>query len=113
MFEYKKNRIEINNSIYYFKFDIRTVIPYKNNYIVLLSIPFNDSEINNLYCLNSHAELLWQSQDLSLLYQNSKNLLPYEQMGFKDGYIYASDFYGRNYKINVNNGKIEGFDIVK
>ena len=25
-------------------------------------------------------------------------------MGFKDGYIYASDFYGRNYKINVNNG---------
>lgn len=47
---------------------------------------------------------MWQSQDLSLLYQNSKNLLPYEQMGFKDGYIYASDFYGRNYKINVNNG---------
>jgi outer membrane protein assembly factor BamB len=113
MFKIKNNRIEINSSMYDFKFDIRTVIQYKNNYIVLLSIPFNDSEINNVYCLNSNAELLWQSQDLSSLYQNSKNLLPYEQMRMKDGYIYASDFYGRNYKINANNGKIEGFDIVK
>lgn len=34
-------------------------------------------------------------------------------MGIKDDIIFASDFYGRNYKINDNNGKIEKFNIVK
>ena len=31
----------------------------------------------------------------------------------KDDTIFASDFYGRNYKINVDSGKIEEFDVVK
>ena len=29
------------------------------------------------------------------------------------GAIYASDFYGRNYKINIESGKVEKFYIVK
>ena len=37
----------------------------------------------------------------------------YGQMEIKDDIIFASDFYGRNYKINANDGKIEGFDMVK
>ena len=34
-------------------------------------------------------------------------------MGIKDDIIFTTDFYGRNYQINVNNGKIEGVKIVK
>ena len=80
---------------------------------VLLGIPFNKTEINNIYCLDAQARLIWQSEDLSIRYPALKNLLPYEQMGIKDDTIFASDFYGRNYKINVDSGKIEEFDVVK
>ena len=48
MYQYEKNHIEINNNSYSFEFDIRAVIEYKENYIVLLAIPFNKTEINNI-----------------------------------------------------------------
>ncbi len=113
MYFYEKNHIEINNSNYDFDFDIRTVIQYKETYVVLLAIPFNRTEINNIYCIDEDAKLVWQAEDLSIRYPELKNLLPYEQMGIKDDIIFASDFYGRSYKINVNNGKIEGVKTVK
>ena len=34
-------------------------------------------------------------------------------MGIKDDIIFASDFYGRNYQIKVNSGKIEGVETFK
>ena len=113
MYKYEKNHIEINNYSYDFEFDIRTVIAHKEKYIVLLAIPFNKTEINNIYCLNERAKLVWRSENLSVRYPDLNNLLPYEQMGIKDDAIFASDFYGRNYKINVSNGNVEELDIVK
>lgn len=113
MYQYEKNHIEINNNSYDFEFDIRAVIEHKEKYVVLLAIPFNKTEINNIYCLDGQAKLIWQSEDLSVRYPELKNLLPYEQMGIKDDIIFASDFYGRNYQINVNTGKIEGVKTVK
>ena len=103
---------QINNS-YSFEFDIRAVIEYKENYIVLLAIPFNKTEINNIYCLDAKARLIWQVEDLSVRYPELKKPLPYEQMGIKDDIIFASDFYGRNYQIKVNSGKIEGVKTFK
>ena len=113
MYQYEKNHIEINNNSYDFEFDIRAVIEHKEKYVVLLAIPFNKTEINNIQCLDGQAKLIWQSEDISVRYPELKNLLPYEQMGIKDDIIFASDFYGRNYQINVNTGKIEGVKTVK
>lgn len=114
MYQYEENHIEINNNNNYdFEFDIRAVIVHKEKYVVLLAIPFNKTEINNIYCLDGQAKLIWQSEDISVRHPELKNLLPYEQMGIKDDIIFASDFYGRNYQINVNTGKIEGVRTVK
>lgn len=113
MYQYEKNHIEINNNCYEFQFNIRAVIEFKKKYMVLLAIPFNQTEINNIYCLDDQAKLVWRAEDLSLRYPELKNLLPYEQMGIQDDIIFASDFYGRNYQINVNNGKVEGIKTVK
>ena len=79
MYQYEKNHIEINNNSCDFQFNIRTVIQHGKNYVVLLSIPFNQTEINNIYCMDAKAKLLWRSEDLSMLYPKLKNLLPYEQ----------------------------------
>ena len=112
MYQYDKKHIEINNCGYEFQYDIRTVVQHKGKYIVLLGIPFTCDEINNIYCLDEQANLVWQSEDLATLYPKLINLA-YEHMGIKDDVLYASDFCGRLYRINVNNGKIEGCDIVK
>lgn len=112
MYQYDKKHIVINNISYDFQYDIRTVVQYKEKYIVLLGIPFNIEEINNIYCLDAQANLVWQSEDLHYLYPELKNL-PYEQMAIKGGFVFASDFYGRNYKINADNGKIEECIVVK
>lgn len=63
--------------------------------------------------MDSQANLVWQSEDLASHYPELKNLLPYEQMGIINDTIFASDFYGRNYAINADSGKIEDVNIVK
>lgn len=113
MHQYEKKYIDINGNRHNFEFDIRTVVQYKEKYIVLLGIPFNKTEINNIYCLDAQANIIWQSEDLPTRYPELQNILPYEQMGIKDGVIFASDFYGRSYKINVDSGKVEEMNIVK
>lgn len=112
MYKVYESVIIINEYKKEFPFEIRSVIQYDDKYIVLLSIPFDKNDINNIYCINTRTELIWQSQDLNVLYPNMKNI-PYEQMGMKDNSLFASDFYGRNYKIDVQNGKILDCNIVK
>lgn len=112
MYSVKDNTLFINSKYVKFGFDIRCTIEYKKHVLVLLSIPFTRNDINNIYCINQLGEIVWQVEDLNFLYPNLKNL-PYEQMGIKDDILYASDFYGRNYSIDLDTGKIKGCNIVK
>lgn len=112
MYQYSEKNIKIGGVCRNFEHDIRTILQYKEKYIVLLAIPFDSEEINNIYCLNSSADLVWQVEDLSTLYPSMLNLA-YEHIGIKDGAIFATDFYGRSYKINIDSGLIEGYNLVK
>lgn len=112
MYEYENNQIEINRHKYCFDYNIGTVIYYQKKYIVMLTIPDEAADINNIFCLDEQANLLWQSEDLNLLYPGYKNE-PYANVGIKDGYIYASDFVGCNYKISLETGKIVGCQVNK
>ena len=113
MYHYNNKTLIIDYNEKTFAHNIRSVEQYKDTYIVLLSIPYGDTEINNLYGLDSEANIIWQSEDISTRFPDFKNILPYEQFGIKDGYIFASDFLGRNYQINAANGKIENCCLVK
>lgn len=112
MHNVKDNTLFINSKHVKFDFNIRNTIEYLGCVLVLLSIPFTRNDINNIYCVNEFGEIIWQSEDLKLLYPNLKNL-PYEQMGIKDDILYASDFYGRSYRIDLYTGRIKGCNIVK
>ena len=113
MYQYKKNRIEINGNAYEFEFEIRSVVQYKENYIVLLTIPYSSKEINNIYSLDAEAKIKWRAEDLACKFPKLKNLLPYEDMGIKDDKIFATDFYGRNFALNAATGEIDDYSIVK
>ncbi len=112
MYQYKENYIEINGNRREFKYNIGKVEQYKNTYMVLVGEPFDKTELNNVYCLDEQANVVWQSEDLGKLYPTIKNL-PYIRMAIVDDVIYACDFMGRNYLINVETGKIEGCKFVK
>ncbi|WP_298844996.1 hypothetical protein [Clostridium sp.] len=112
MYSIKENILFSDSIKLEFNFNIRSFIEYFDKVIVLLSIPFTKDDINNIYCIDKFGKVVWQSENLNLIYPNLKNL-PYEQMGIKDNILYASDFYSRNYLINVDTGKIEGCNIVK
>lgn len=112
MYSIKENILFIDSIKVEFNFNIRSAVEYFDKVIILLSIPYTKNDINNIYCIDKSGKIVWQSEDLKLLYPNLKNL-PYEQMGIKDNTLYASDFYGRSYSINVDTGKIEGCSIVK
>ena len=48
MYQYDGKRIIINNICYDFGHEIRTVLEHKGKYIILLAIPFDSEEINNI-----------------------------------------------------------------
>ena len=48
MCQYDGKRIRINNVCYDFEYEIRTVLEHAGKYIILLAIPFDSEEINNI-----------------------------------------------------------------
>lgn len=113
MFSYEGNIIRIDDNEHTFQFDIRSVLVCKAYYVVLLSIPFNSNFVNNIYCLDDMAQIVWQSEDILQKYPDLKNPLPYEQMILDKNKLYASDFFGRNFYIDTKTGKILLYNIGK
>ena len=111
-FSYKGNSLKIGERSKEFTYLIRDAKLCKDKVIVLLEIPFKDDEINNLYALNEKCEIIWKVEDLKAIFK-SQVLLPYEQMIIEDNIVIVSDFYGRRYYINCDDGKIIKRDITK
>ena len=76
-----------------------------NQVIVLLSIPFNVDEIDNIYAVSLDCKINWKVESLSIINPNGNNL-PYENMFLNNEELTATDFYGRRYFINTINGTI-------
>ena len=69
----------------------------------------NIIEKNNIVAVDFQGKIIWITNNHGYV----KNNLPFEQMIFKDGWIYASDFYARRFKINYRTGDIENVTIAK
>jgi len=109
---YDQNHLIIGDMKKTFKHDIQKVIVLKDKAVVLLSIPQNDDTIDNIFALSHEVETIWQAESLKKLYPDEINL-PYEYMDEEGDIIKATDFYGRRYFINVENGHIIKRDFVK
>lgn len=111
MLEYKKHQlIENGEIIKSFKFEIRNVIEYGDEFIVLLGIPFdNESEKNNILRIDASGNVVWTINNSGY----SNNSYPFEQMTLSDGWLYATDFYGRKLKVDIKTGKIVDLTLSK
>lgn len=81
----------------------------KNKVIVLLSIPYHDNTLDNIYAVSEDLEILWRVESMAVDYPR----LPYEQMIIHGEEIQATDFYGIRIFISGKTGKIIKKDIVK
>ncbi len=116
MFITNGNELRIDNRIIRFRYPIRTTIEYKDSCIVLVGIPFEDSEtINNIVCYNSDGEIVWQVEDMKKRYPDWGKYAyqPYETMGLSNGVLYASTFNGWSYHIDPETGRFLGYHFVK
>ncbi|EHI97938.1 hypothetical protein CDLVIII_1238 [Clostridium sp. DL-VIII] len=107
-----ENILTINTIDVRFDHNIRDVKICGELIIVLLAIPFNETELDNLYAISKYGKTVWRVQGLNKVFPNQNNL-PYEQMNVKENEITVTDFYARRYFINPLNGNIEKRDIGK
>ena len=112
MFSYKEKTILINEHQRQFDYPIRDVIRYNELFIVLLGIPFDKDYINNIFCLDDTANIVWQAEDISNKYDVPQKL-PYEQMAVDGERLFASDFYGRCFVFEANTGRVLDRKLVK
>ena len=111
MVKIEKNKLIINEVVIKeFNYQVRTIIEVEDIIIVLLEIPFDNTiEKNNIIAVDFQGNTIWVISNHGYV----KNNLPFEQMVLKDGWIYASDFYARRFKINYRTGIIADVSIAK
>ena len=111
MLEYKKHQlIENGEIIKSFTFEIRNIIELVDGCIVLLEVPFdNDIEKNNILRVYCSGNIVWTIDNSGY----SNNIYPFEQMTLSDGWLYATDFYGRRLKVDIKTGKIVDMTLSK
>ena len=69
MYRFEKNELIINGKKRTFEYEIRQVFESYECYYVLLSIPFDKSEMNNIFCIDKNNDLIWRVQDLNIYFQ--------------------------------------------
>lgn len=111
MLEYKKHQLLVNGEVIKsFTFEIRNIIELVDECIVLLEIPFdNEIEKNNILRVDASGNVVWTIDNSG--YNN--NIYPFEQMTYREGWLYAIDFYGRRLKVDIKTGKIVDLTLSK
>lgn len=97
------------------KYPIKKVEKVGNKYIVLLKIPrveLGIEELNNIVCYNAKGEKCWRISNALPTGIISKEQIPYVTIQVVEKELYATDFWGRKFKVNVESGKLLDVKIV-
>lgn len=110
--KFRKNNLIINGKPMRFDYEVGDAFAVDNKIIFLLRIPSGNDTLRNIYCLSEDYQFVWQVQSALEAYPEIGEELSFEGMSLRDnGNISAYDFYGRNFDIDVTNGKILSFKI--
>ena len=85
-------------------------------YVVLLKIPrveLGAEELNNILCYNENGEMCWRISDKLPSNIVSKEQIPYVAIQIMNGKLYATDFWGRKFNVDVENGNLMDVKIVR
>ncbi len=107
-----KSELQIGRKLVKFDYNIKEIVEYGNEIIILLEIPHTDNELNNIYSYNKNGIKSWRV-DIRFDEYGIKNKLPFEMIRIIDEKLFASDFYGRRFEIDLKTGISKAYDVVK
>lgn len=111
---YVDNVLTLPNKTVKFPFDIDSMIVFNGVFVVLLDIPNEDNTIDNIYAFNIDGKKLWKVQSVNKVYPNITKFSPYVGMSLlENGNISATNYFGMNYEISIENGTILSKRMVK
>lgn len=113
--EINHNQLDVNGSkTVTFKHNIHSVIILDYQVIVLLEIPKNCYETDNVYSVSLNGEIQWQIQSRTASseeYSKMSILMPYVGMHIReDNMLQVNDFSGGRYIFDPEDGHIIGRD---
>lgn len=109
------NILNIGDTKITVKYPIKQVENIGGKYVVLLKIPrveLGPEELNNILCYDENGEMCWQISDILPPSIVSKEQIPYVAIQIMNGKLYATDFWGRKFNVNTENGKLIDVKIV-
>lgn len=109
---YNNNALEINGKKVVFDDNIYQVKEKFDKIYILLDISpkkeLSYDDYHNIYCYSIKGNRLWQ---IGIRPKGDDAI--YTMINLDDYCLYANDFLGRRYKVNVETGRIEGMGIAK
>ena len=100
-----KNALYINDKLITFDFDIDTLIVMDDKIIVLLDIPYDSSELDNIYAVNLSGKIIRRIEKVAKKFPKLRHD-PYVGISMLDDKLLARQFYGQRYLIDPATGKI-------
>jgi hypothetical protein len=115
-FEIIKNKLITNEFEKNFEYDVKKVEYLDGIYIVLLDIPNDCNEIDNIFGVDISGRAIWRIENPSISFPTEKtgnpefdNLTESVYVGLivnQEKEIYAVTFWGIKYKFNYKTGKL-------
>lgn len=112
VFNQWNNEIVIDGKRIGFNYKIRYVKEVNDILIVLLEIPNDSVYLNNVFGINKIGEIKWRIHTISEI-APIKNQLPFENLMVNGDNVCVSDFYGRRFLLNTDNGEASLQGIVR
>lgn len=109
------NTLTIGRTAINVKYPIKQIEKINGKYIVLLKIPrveLGVDELNNILCYNEQGKMCWKISNKLPSNIVSKEQIPYIAIRVTDGKLYATDFWGRKFNVDTENGKLIDVKIV-
>lgn len=115
IFSFENNILCINNIKIATKYPIKDVGRVNDKYVILLKIPrveLGMDELNNILCYDDKGKMCWQISNKLPPSISCKDQMPYVAIQIIDRELYATDFWGRKFSVDVNNGELKDVRIV-
>ena len=95
-----------------FKFEVGDVIETNDIVVVRLNIPADNETRQNVFALKKDAKFIWQIESSLKIYPEISVELPYDNISIlENGHLSVSDFFGRTFEVDINNGKLLNFSV--
>ncbi len=114
-YEVAENSLITTNFKIDFEHNISNVIYWDDIYVVLLFIPNNVNETDNIYGINSKGEIVWRIQNPIKAFKIDKNEQGYNYLSSSvyvhmhldsDGIFTATTFFAMKYMFDYKTGKL-------